>query len=62
MVSCIKDILYFLLNEEEIQMDDISAAAIQRIKSTSLSVNEKVNLLLNEEKIWGYNFAEWINN
>jgi len=62
MVSCIKDILYFLLNEEEIQMDDISAAAIQRIKSTSLSVNEKVNLLLNEEKIWGYNLAEWINN
>jgi len=62
MVSCIKDILYFLLNEEEIQMDDISAAAIQRIKSTSLSVNEKVNLLLNEEKIWGYNLAECINN
>jgi tagaturonate reductase len=62
MAICIKEIIRFLLLHEEIQIDDVSKAAIQQINSTTLSEDEKVNVLLKEEKVWGTNLSEWIKN
>lgn len=60
MVECINEILYFLLNNEDTQMDDISKAAINKIKMSPPSVEEKVTLLLKEETIWGEDLTPWI--
>jgi tagaturonate reductase len=56
MVECIKEALYFLLNNEDTQMDDISKAAIKKINLSSSSIEEKVKLLLQQETIWGEDF------
>jgi len=56
MVECIKEILQFLLNNEDTQMDDISKATIKKINLSSSSTEEKVKLLLKEESIWGEDF------
>lgn len=56
MVECIKEALYFLLNNEDTQMDDISKATIKKINLSSSSTEEKVKLLLKEESIWGEDF------
>ena len=56
MVECIKEILRFLLNNEDTPMDNISKAAITKINLSSSSTEEKVKLLLKEESIWGENF------
>ncbi|MDP4811670.1 MAG: tagaturonate reductase [Saprospiraceae bacterium] len=56
MVECIKEVLYFLLNNEDTQMDDISKAAISKINLSSSSTEEKVKLLQKEESIWGEDF------
>ena len=60
MTECIKEALYFLLNNEGTQMDDISKAAIHKINLSSSSTKEKVKLLLKEESIWGEDFTQWI--
>ena len=60
MVECIKEALYFLLNNEDTQMDDISKAAINEINLSSSSTEEKVKLLLQQETIWGEDFTQWI--
>jgi mannitol-1-phosphate/altronate dehydrogenase len=56
MVECIKEVLYFLLNNEDTQMDDISKGAISKINLSSFSTEEKVKLLQKEESIWGEDF------
>ena len=56
MVECIKEILRFLLNNEDTPMDNISKAAITKINLSSISTEEKVKLLQKEESIWGENF------
>ena len=56
MVECIKEALYFLLNNEDTPMDDISKAAINKINLSSSSTEEKVKLLLQHETIWGEDF------
>ena len=56
MVECIKEALYFLLNNEDTPMDDISKAAINKINLSSSSTEEKVKLLLQQESIWGEDF------
>ena len=60
MVECIKEVLYFLLNNEDTQIDDISKAAINEINLSSSSIEEKVKLFLKEESIWGEDFTQWI--
>ena len=60
MVECIKEALYFLLNNEDTPMDDISKAAINKINLSSSSTEEKVKLLLQHETIWGEDFTQWI--
>ena len=60
MVECIKEALYFLLNNEDTPMDDISKAAINKINLSSSSTEEKVKLLLQQETIWGEDFTQWI--
>lgn len=60
MVECINEILYFLLSSEDTQMDDISKAAIDKIKMSPSSIEEKATLLLKEEKIWGEDLTPWI--
>ena len=60
MTECIKEALYFLLNNEGTQMDDISKAAIHKINLSSSSTKEKVKLLLQQESIWGEDFTQWI--
>ena len=60
MVECIKEALYFLLNNEDTPMDDISKAAINKINLSSSSTEEKVKLLLQQESIWGEDFTQWI--
>jgi len=56
MVECIKEVLHFLLNNEDTPMDDISKAAIKKINLSSSSIEEKVKLLLQQETIWGEDF------
>ncbi len=56
MVACIREILHFLLNNEDTPMDDISKTAITKINLSSSSTEEKVKLLLKEESIWGEGF------
>ena len=56
MLECIKEVLYFLLNNEDTQMDDISKAAINKINLSSSSTEEKVKFLLQQESIWGEDF------
>ncbi|MFN6063921.1 MAG: altronate oxidoreductase, partial [Bacteroidota bacterium] len=53
MVECIKEILHFLLNNEDTPMDNISKTAITKINLSSSSTEEKVKLLQKEESIWG---------
>ena len=60
MVECIKEALYFLLNNEDTPMDDISKAAINKINLSSSSTEEKLKLFLKEETIWGEDFTQWI--
>ena len=60
MVECIKEALYFLLNNEDTPMDDISKAAINEINLSSSSTEEKVKFLLQQESIWGEDFTQWI--
>ena len=60
MVECIKEALYFLLNNEDTPMDDISKAAINKINLSSSSTEEKLKLFLKQETIWGEDFTQWI--
>jgi tagaturonate reductase len=60
MVECIKEVLHFLLNNEDTPMDDISKAAINKINLSSFSMEEKVKLLVKEEMIWGEDLTQWI--
>jgi tagaturonate reductase len=60
MVECIKEVLHFLLSNENTSMDDISKAAINKINLSSSSKEEKVKLLLKEKTIWGEDFTQWI--
>jgi hypothetical protein len=56
MVECIREVLHFLLNNEDTPMDNISKTAITKINLSSSSTEEKVKLLLKEESIWGEGF------
>jgi tagaturonate reductase len=60
MVECIKEVLHFLLKNENISMDDISKAAINKINLSSSSTEEKVKNLLKDKTIWGEDFTQWI--
>ena len=60
MVECIKEVLHFLLNNEDTPMDDISKAAINKINLSSFSMEDKVKLLVKEEMIWGEDLTQWI--
>jgi mannitol-1-phosphate/altronate dehydrogenase len=60
MVECIKEVLRFLLNNEDTPMDDISKATINKINLSSSLTEEKVKLLLQQESIWGEDFTQWI--
>ena len=60
MVECIKEVLHFLLSNENTPMDDISKAAIYKINLSSSSTEEKVKNLLKEKTIWGEDFTQWI--
>lgn len=60
MVECIKEILRFLLNNEDTPMDDISKATINKINLSSPLTEEKVKSLLQQETIWGEDFSQWI--
>jgi predicted transcriptional regulator len=60
MVECIKEVLHFLLKNENISMDDISKAAINKINLSSSSAEEKVKNLLKDKTIWGEDFTQWI--
>jgi tagaturonate reductase len=60
MVECIKEILRFLLNNEDTPMDDISKATINKINLSSSLTEEKVKFLLQQESIWGEDFTQWI--
>ena len=60
MVECIKEVLHFLLSNENTPMDDISKAAINKINLLSSSTEEKVKNLLKEKTIWGEDFTQWI--
>ena len=62
MVECIKEVLHFLLNNENTPMDDISKASINKINLSSFSADEKVKLLLKEKTIWGEDFTQWIKS
>ena len=60
MVECIKEVLRFLLSNENTSMDDISKAAINKINLSSSSTEEKVKNLLKDKTIWGEDFTQWI--
>jgi tagaturonate reductase len=60
MVECIKEVLHFLLSNENTSMDDISKAAINKINLSSSSAEEKVKNLLKDKTIWGEDFTQWI--
>jgi tagaturonate reductase len=60
MVECIKEVLHLLLKNENISMDDISKAAINKINLSSSSAEEKVKNLLKDKTIWGEDFTQWI--
>ena len=60
MVECIKEVLHFLLSNENTPMDDISKAAINKINLSSSSTEEKVKNVLKEKTIWGEDFTQWI--
>ena len=60
MVECIKEVLHFLLSNENTPMDDISKAAINKINLSSSSTEEKVKNLLMEKTMWGEDFTQWI--
>lgn len=60
MEAGIIQIFYFLIDNTEIQIDDISKAIIHDIRLKPISKNEKINLLLKEETIWGDDLSEWI--
>jgi tagaturonate reductase len=60
MVECIKEVLHFLLNNENTPLDDISKAAINKINLPSSSTEEKVKLLLKDKTIWGEELSQWI--
>jgi tagaturonate reductase len=60
MVECIKEVLHFLLSNENTPMDDISKAAINKINLSSSSTEEKVKNLLLEKTMWGEDFTQWI--
>jgi tagaturonate reductase len=60
MVECIKEVLHFLLSNENTPMDDISKAAINKINLSSSSTEEKVKNLLKEKTMWGEDLTQWI--
>jgi len=60
MVECIKEVLHLLLKNENISMDDISKAAINKINLSSSSIEEKVKNLLKDKTIWGEELTQWI--
>jgi tagaturonate reductase len=60
MVKCIKEVLHFLLSNENTSMDDISKDAINKINLSSSSTEEKVKNLLKDKTIWGEDFTQWI--
>jgi tagaturonate reductase len=60
MVACIKEVLHFLLSNENTSMDDISKDAINKINLSSSSTEEKVKNLLKDKTIWGEDFTQWI--
>jgi len=60
MVACIKEVLHFLLSNENTSMDDLSKAAINKINLSSSSTEEKVKNLLKDKTIWGEDFTQWI--
>jgi tagaturonate reductase len=60
MVECIKEVLHFLLSNENTSMDDISKDAINKINLSSSSTEEKVKNLLKDKTIWGEDFTQWI--
>jgi tagaturonate reductase len=62
MTECIKEVLHFLLSNENTPMDDISKASINKINLSSFSADEKVKLLLKEKTIWGEDFTQWIKS
>jgi tagaturonate reductase len=60
MVACIKEVLHFLLSNENTSMDDISKDAINKINLSSSSKEEKVKNLLKDKTIWGEELTQWI--
>jgi tagaturonate reductase len=60
MVECIKEVLHFLLSNENTPMDDISKAAINKINLSSSSTEEKVKNVLKEKTMWGEDLTQWI--
>lgn len=60
MVECIKEVLHFLLSNENTPMDDISKAAINKINLLSSSTEEKVKNVLKEKTMWGEDLTQWI--
>jgi len=60
MVACIHEIFHFLLGNVEVQIDEISKAAIEQIHLKRIAADEKITLLLKEENIWGEDLTQWI--
>jgi mannitol-1-phosphate/altronate dehydrogenase len=60
MVACIHEIFHFLLGNVEVQIDEISKAAIEQIHIKRIAADEKITLLLKEENIWGEDLTQWI--
>jgi mannitol-1-phosphate/altronate dehydrogenase len=60
MVACVQDILYFLLDEVGLQVDETSKKVLTEIRSRNLSREEQFGLLLRAEQIWGEDLSEWM--
>lgn len=62
MVACILEILSFLIDNADIQIDDTSKAIIHEIRLKTIPKVEQLNLLIKEERLWGEDLSKWIKN
>ena len=62
MVACILEILSFLIDNADIQINDTSKAIIHEIRLKTIPKVEQLNLLIKEERLWGEDLSKWIKN